>query len=142
MTPKALAALAAAPSHRVRELICTYRPLPDAEGRVVGTSTRIFDARHGGHGLAPLIADQVVEVFGVACLSARFRLLAWHLVSRGTRSSTPVSLPEVFVPACLTPGTTCLIVVHNHPSGDPTPSWDDVACVGPERRPEHKRTGR
>ena len=33
---------------------------------------------------------------------------------------------DVFVPACVTPGTTALIVVHNHPSGDPTPSQDDA----------------
>ena len=45
------------------------------------------------------------------------------------RASTPVSMPDVFVPACLTPGTTGLMVVHNHPSGDPTPSPDDHAIV-------------
>lgn len=130
MTTRALAAPVAAPSHRVRELICTYRPLRDAEGRLVGTSTRTLSTPAlAAVALTPLIADQVVEVFGVACLSTRFRLLAWHLVSRGTRTSTPVSLPDVFVPACLTPGTTGLIVVHNHPSGDPTPSWDDMALT-------------
>ena len=62
----------------------------------------------------------------VACLSTRHRLLAWHVLSRGTRSGTSVSLPDVFVPACLTPGTTALLVAHNHPSGDPTPSADDA----------------
>ena len=63
---------------------------------------------------------------GVACLSTRHRLLAWQVVSRGTRDSTPISIPDLFVPACVTPGTTAVIVVHNHPSGDPTPSQDDV----------------
>ena len=76
--------------------------------------------------LAPLLASEPVEVFAVACLSTKHRLLAWHVLSRRTRASTPVSMPDVFVPACLTPGTTALIVVHNHPSGDPTPSPDDA----------------
>jgi DNA repair protein RadC len=40
-----------------------------------------------------------------------------------------VSIPDVFVPACVTPGTVSLLVVHNHPSGDPTPSLDDVALT-------------
>jgi DNA repair protein RadC len=75
------------------------------------------------------MADQPVETFAVACLSAKHRLLAWHVVSRGTRDSTPVSMPDVFVPACVTPGTVALVVVHNHPSGDPTPSPDDVALT-------------
>jgi DNA repair protein RadC len=65
-------------------------------------------------------------VFGVACLSTKHRLLAWHVLSRGTRDSTPVSLRDVFLPACLTPGATGVMVVHNHPSGDPTPSPDDA----------------
>jgi len=79
--------------------------------------------------LAPLLRDEPVEVFAVACLSTRHRLLSWHVLSRGTRASTPVSIPDVFVPAYLTPGTTGLIVLHNHPSGDPVPSADDVALT-------------
>ena len=130
MTVRALAARAAAPTHRVRELVCTYRSLRDASGRIVGTPTRTLSTPSiAATALAPLIADQVVEVFGVACVSTRLRLLAWHLLSRGTRSSTPISMPDVFVPACLTPGTTGLIVMHNHPSGDPTPSLEDLALT-------------
>jgi len=89
-------------------------------------SVALNTPRNAAAVLALLIADQPVEVFGVACLSTRYRLLAWHLLSRGTRVSTPVSMPDVFLPACLTPGTTGLMVVHNHPSGDPTPSPDDA----------------
>jgi DNA repair protein RadC len=113
--------------HRVRELVCAYRPLRDGEGHIIDVPTVLLkDPRTAAAVLAPLIADQPVEVFAVACLSIKQRLLAWHLLSRGTRASTRVSIPDVFVPACLTPGTTGLMVVHNHPSGDPTPSADDA----------------
>src|SRR5512145_564316 len=113
--------------HRVRELVCAYRPLRDTEGRVVGVPTLVLkDPRTAAAILAPLLADQPVEVFGIACLSTKLRLLAWHVLSRGTRTSTCISMPDVFVPACNTPGTTGLIVIHNHPSGDPTPSPDDA----------------
>jgi len=113
--------------HRVRELVVAYRSLRDSDGRVVDVpSVALLNPRTAAAVLGPLIADQPVEAFGVACLSTRRRLLAWHLLSRGTRDSTPVSLPDVFLPACLTPGATGLMVVHNHPSGDPTPSPDDA----------------
>ena len=116
--------------HRVRELVCSYRPVRDHEGRVISVPSLAFNTPQAtAQVIAPLMADQPVEMFAVACLSAKNRLLAWHIVSRGTRSSTPVSIPDVFVPACVTPGTVSLLVVHNHPSGDPTPSPDDVALT-------------
>ena len=113
--------------HRVRELVVAYRSLRNSDGRVVDVpAVALNNPRNAAAVLGPLIADQSVEVFGVACLSTRHRLLAWHVLSRGTRDNTPVSLPDVFLPACLTPGTTGVMVVHNHPSGDPTPSSDDA----------------
>ncbi len=111
--------------HRVRELVCAYRPLRDLNGLVVSVSTLVLNTpRTAAGALAPLLRDEPVEVFAVVCLSTRQRLL-----SRGTRASTPVSIPDVFIPACLTPGTTGLLVLHNHPSGDPIPSGDDVALT-------------
>ena len=113
--------------HRVRELVCAYRPLRDNDGRLIDVPTLVLNnPRTAATVLAPLVADQPVEVFGVACFSTKYRLLAWHVLSRGTRASTLVSMPDVFVPACLTPGTTGVMVVHNHPSGDPSPSPDDA----------------
>ena len=113
--------------HRVRELVVAYRSLRDSDGRVIGVpSVALNNPRNAAAVFGSLIADQPVEVFGVACLSTKHRLLAWHVLSRGTRDSTPVSLPDVFLPACLTPGATGVMVVHNHPSGDPTPSPDDA----------------
>ena len=120
--------LAAGPrGRRVREFVCAFRPLRDAEGRPVAVPTLYVDSPQAAFtALGPLLAHEPVEVFVVACLSARNRVLSWHVLSRGTRSATAVSLPDVFVPACLTPGTTGIVVLHNHPSGDPTPSPDDV----------------
>jgi DNA repair protein RadC len=113
--------------HRVRELVVAYRSLRDSDGRVVDVpAVALNNPRNAAAVLGPLVADQAVEVFGVASLSTKHRLLTWHLLSRGTRDSTPVSVPDVFLPACLTPGATGVMVVHNHPSGDPTPSQDDA----------------
>ena len=127
MLSELLSPLVPTPGHRVRELVCTYRPLRDPDGHVVDVPTVLLpNPRIAAAVLAPLIADQPVEVFAVACLSTKHRLLAWHLLSRGTRDGTPVSMPDVFVPACLTPGATGVMVLHNHPSGDPTPSPDDA----------------
>ena len=113
--------------HRVRELVVAYRSLRDSDGRVVDVPpVGLNNPRKAAGVLGPLVVDQAVEVFGVACLSTKHRLLTWHVLSRGTRDSTPVSLPDVFLPACLTPGATGVMVVHNHPSGDPTPSPDDA----------------
>jgi len=113
--------------HRVRELVVAYRSLRNSDGRVVDVpAVALNNPRNAAAVLGPLVSDQAVEVFGVACLSTKHRLLTWHVLSRGTRDSTPVSLPDVFLPACLTPGATGVMVVHNHPSGDPTPSPDDA----------------
>lgn len=114
-------------SHRVREFVATYRPLRNEHGQSVRLSTlTLSEPRIVAAALTPLLEHEAVEIFGVACLSTRHRLLAWHVLSRGTRSATHVSLPDVFVPACLTPGTTAVLVAHNHPSGDPAPSADDA----------------
>ena len=122
-----LSALPPARGHRVRELVCSYRPLRNPDGHVVDVPTVVLpDPRTAAAVLAPLIADQPVEVFAVVCLSIKHRLLAWHALSRGTRDAALVSMPDIFVPACLTPGTTGVMVLHNHPSGDPTPSPDDA----------------
>ena len=120
---------------RVREFVCAFRPLRDVDGRPVAVPTLYIDCPQAAFtALGPLLAHESVEVFAVACLSTRHRVLSWHVLSRGTRSATSVSLPDVFVPACLTPGTTGIVVLHNHPSGDPTPSPDDLQLT---RRLEH-----
>ena len=64
------------------------------------------------------------EVFVALLLDARHRLRRVEQVSEGTLNSSVVHPREVFAPA-LREGAAALIVAHNHPSGDPTPSAED-----------------
>jgi DNA repair protein RadC len=73
---------------------------------------------------APGSRDLKVEVFRVFVLDSRNRLVAEDVVSRGILTASLVHPREVFRPALLACGAA-IIVAHNHPSGDPTPSRDD-----------------
>jgi len=73
-----------------------------------------------------LIPDDAREHFGVFLLNARNGLIAYHEVSTGTLSASLVHPREVFGPALRVMGVASLILVHNHPSGDPEPSREDI----------------
>ena len=78
--------------------------------------------------LAQYIGETDREVFAVALLTIRHRLLGLHTVSVGCLSSSLVHPREVFKPAILA-GSAALLLAHNHPSGDPEPSAEDVALT-------------
>src|SRR5262249_61634703 len=61
-------------------------------------------------------------------LDGRNRLRAEIVVSEGTLTTALVHPREVFAPA-IRDRAAALILVHNHPSGDPTPSSEDVALT-------------
>ncbi len=60
----------------------------------------------------------------VVLLDARHRVLRWEVISQGTLTASLVHPREVFRPA-LRAAAAALVLVHNHPSGDPTPSRED-----------------
>jgi DNA repair protein RadC len=74
------------------------------------------------------MARERVEQFRVLFLDTRNRLLADEAQARGTVNHTPV-YPREVVKRALELHATALILVHNHPSGDPTPSRDDIALT-------------
>jgi DNA repair protein RadC len=74
---------------------------------------------------APLMEDLPREVFRVALLDAQNGLLRDLVVSEGTLSASLVHPREVFKPAILEAAAS-VILLHNHPSGDPTPSREDI----------------
>jgi DNA repair protein RadC len=75
-----------------------------------------------GHGAAP------VEQFGVLMLDTKHRVIRTSVLSVGTLDASLVHPREVFRAA-----TECraaaVVLFHNHPSGDPSPSADDLALT-------------
>jgi DNA repair protein RadC len=70
-------------------------------------------------------ADRPVECFWVLCLDARGGLTELIEVSCGTLTACLVHPREVFAPA-LVRRAASVVVAHNHPSGDPRPSPEDL----------------
>ncbi len=68
------------------------------------------------------------EEFVVLLLDAKNKLLGFHVVSRGSLTSSIVHPREVFKIAVLG-NAAALILLHNHPSGDPSPSAEDMAIT-------------
>jgi DNA repair protein RadC len=73
---------------------------------------------------APRLQHLPVEEFHVAVLDAQHRLERDVLVTRGLLNSSLVHPREVFREA-IAERAAAVILVHNHPSGDPTPSAED-----------------
>jgi DNA repair protein RadC len=97
---------------------CESRPLPP----------RIRDPEDVVRRLAPRLRDLPVEEFHLLALDSQSQVLREVLVSRGILNSSLVHPREVFRPA-IAEGAAGIIVAHNHPSGDPTPSAEDRAVT-------------
>jgi DNA repair protein RadC len=75
--------------------------------------------------LTAATARAPIEQFRVLFLDAKNRLLADEAQAEGTVNHTPV-YPREVVKRAIALNATALILVHNHPSGDPTPSRADI----------------
>ena len=73
------------------------------------------DARHNGE----------VESLYVVHLSTRRKIMGYSLISTGTLDTILVHPREVFRPAIVAVASA-IVLLHNHPSGDPTPSEADI----------------
>jgi DNA repair protein RadC len=71
------------------------------------------------------LAREPLAQFRVLFLDTKNRLIADEAQAKGTVNHTPV-YPREVVKRALELGATALILVHNHPSGDPTPSRADI----------------
>lgn len=75
--------------------------------------------------LTAVMAREPIEQFRVLFLDSKNRLIADEAQARGTVNHTPV-YPREVVKRALELHATALILSHNHPSGDPTPSRADI----------------
>ncbi len=78
--------------------------------------------------LGPRFRDLQVEEFHVLALDSQSRVVRDVLVSRGLLNSALVHPREVFR-AAIAEAAAGIIVAHNHPSGDPSPSPEDLSAT-------------
>ncbi len=94
---------------------------------VLATWDRLIDY------LSASMAHERIEQFRVLFLDTRNRLIADEVQSRGSISHTP-AYPREVVRRCLELHASAVILAHNHPSGEPTPSREDVAMTADIQR--------
>ena len=80
---------------------------------------RIIDAEY---------ADAVVEMAMMLALDTKNKVIGIFEISRGSLNASIIHPRDVFQRAILV-NAASVILVHNHPSGDPTPSTEDVALT-------------
>lgn len=74
--------------------------------------------------LQALLADYEHEVFALLLLDGRHRVIAFHEMFRGTLDGASV-YPREIVKVALEHNAAAMVLVHNHPSGDPEPNQAD-----------------
>lgn len=93
--------------------------LPGPDPARLSSSEQVYRA------FAPLLAEESQECFWALALNTRHRMVARALVSRGGIDACPVAPADAFRPL-IREAAAAAIFVHNHPSGSPEPSTEDV----------------
>ena len=74
------------------------------------------------------LSMETKEHFCILLLNTKNRVIGWHVISIGSLTASVVHPREVFAPAIVHHAAS-IILVHNHPSGDPSPSREDIAVT-------------
>jgi DNA repair protein RadC len=120
------------PTGRSRKRIATLRLLREgsfsapegypAAGRPIRSPADVFAL------MAPYAAREVGESFWILALDSQHRVSAPTVITRGILGASLVHSREVFLSAIVA-RAAAVILCHNHPSGDPSPSADDRAVT-------------
>ena len=109
----------------LRDLSIQYRPHPE---RLMLSPLSMKTPRDAAAVLDRLIGHQHQEVFGALLLNTKGQILCYREVCRGSLAAVEVHPRDVLIPALLV-NAASIIAAHNHPSGDPEPSPDDIALT-------------
>jgi len=90
-----------------------------------GVNPKVTTSAEAADLLRPHLIDRQKEHFVALLLDNRHRLIRMSPIAVGSLSATVVHPRELFKDA-IAASAACVIVAHNHPSGDPTPSKHDV----------------
>jgi DNA repair protein RadC len=110
---------------KAARLAATFELSRRLRARVPATRVTLSGPKEVYAAYGPLMEDLRREVFRIALLDAQNGLLCDRVISEGTLSASLVHPREVFKPAILESAAS-VILLHNHPSGDPTPSREDI----------------
>ena len=110
---------------KAARLVAAFELTRRLRARTPGARTILSGPAEVYAAFGPLMEDLKREVFRIALLDTQNTLLRDRIVSEGTLSATLVHPREVFKPAILEAAAS-VILLHNHPSGDPTPSREDI----------------
>lgn len=76
----------------------------------------------------PLLRDEVKEQFVVVCLNSANKVIRYEVISVGNLNSSVVHPREIFKSA-IEYSAASIILLHNHPSGNPEPSNEDITIT-------------
>jgi DNA repair protein RadC len=89
---------------------------------------KVSNPREVAELLLPMYGNRPVEQFGVVLLDTKHRVMRTTIVTVGTLDASIVHPREIFREAVAS-GAAAIVVFHNHPSGDPEPSQDDLVLT-------------
>lgn len=76
----------------------------------------------------PFLKDEIKEKFLVVCLNSANKIIRYETISIGSLNSSVVHPREVFK-AAIENNSASIILIHNHPSGNPEPSNEDISIT-------------
>lgn len=117
-------------ARNIHAAICLAKEIAEPQGkyRTLRITSPATAMRYCLSEFTALACQAVQEEFWMVSLDTKNQPINRHQITVGTLRNSLVHPREVFRPA-IADAANCIIVVHNHPSGDPTPSDQDISVT-------------